>query len=396
MARLTDHLFARAAARGIPLSGTFELSPLCNFQCRMCYVRQTAAEMRSAGRSLIGYEAWLALAEACQEAGMLYLLLTGGEPFAYPGFRTLYEALHDRHLLLSINTNGSLIDADTVAWLKRRAPRRVNVTLYGASPDTYGRLCGHSDGYDHTVGALRALKEAGITVAVNISPVPENVHELEAMVAVARELDLPCRINTYLFPPVRRDAEATDTRFTPEDAAALYLRCMRCDRTAVPYETRLARLVEEVDQAALAGHAMPPSADDSRSWGTPDADVAETADHMVCRAGRSSFWVSWDGKLTACGMMPFPLSLDPFARPFASCWQELTQAVQAATVLRGCRGCPKRELCHPCVAKLVAETGDANEKAPYACAVADAVYALARREVQTRSSLGREQPNVRR
>ena len=32
----------RARREGIPLSGTFELTPLCNFRCRMCYVRVDA------------------------------------------------------------------------------------------------------------------------------------------------------------------------------------------------------------------------------------------------------------------------------------------------------------------------------------------------------------------
>ena len=33
-------LFARAGAQGVPLSGTFELTPRCNFSCRMCYIHR--------------------------------------------------------------------------------------------------------------------------------------------------------------------------------------------------------------------------------------------------------------------------------------------------------------------------------------------------------------------
>ena len=39
MAEVLDYLHRKAAARKIPLSGTFELSPVCNFSCRMCYLR---------------------------------------------------------------------------------------------------------------------------------------------------------------------------------------------------------------------------------------------------------------------------------------------------------------------------------------------------------------------
>ena len=33
---LTDHLYTKASRMQIPLSGAFELSPVCNFSCRMC------------------------------------------------------------------------------------------------------------------------------------------------------------------------------------------------------------------------------------------------------------------------------------------------------------------------------------------------------------------------
>ena len=57
---------------------------------------------------------WIRLAREARDQGMLYLLLTGGEPFLYPGFRELYEKLAGMGLILSINTNGALIDAETV------------------------------------------------------------------------------------------------------------------------------------------------------------------------------------------------------------------------------------------------------------------------------------------
>ena len=114
MPRASELLYAKASRNKIPLSGTFELSPICNFRCRMCYVRRTREQLEADGKGLIDWRDWLSLAKTCADSGMLYLLLTGGEPFLYPHFRELYEALHDAHILLSINTNGSLINEGTV------------------------------------------------------------------------------------------------------------------------------------------------------------------------------------------------------------------------------------------------------------------------------------------
>ena len=32
------YLSLKAREKGVPVSGTFELTPLCNFNCKMCYV----------------------------------------------------------------------------------------------------------------------------------------------------------------------------------------------------------------------------------------------------------------------------------------------------------------------------------------------------------------------
>ena len=82
-------------------------------------------------------------AREAADAGMLYLLLTGGEPFLYPQFRVLMEGLHSMGLLITINSNGTMIDASVVEWLKQCPPSRINISLYGASDETYAQLCVH-------------------------------------------------------------------------------------------------------------------------------------------------------------------------------------------------------------------------------------------------------------
>ena len=114
MHKFSDYLFQKASINKIPLSGTFELSPVCNFSCKMCYVRKTSDQIKKEGKCLRDWTEWLELAKQCREAGMLYLLITGGEPFIYPHFKELYGALHSMGFLISINTNGTMIDEETV------------------------------------------------------------------------------------------------------------------------------------------------------------------------------------------------------------------------------------------------------------------------------------------
>ena len=136
-APLTQFLFQKATRGRVPLSGTFELTPLCNFSCPMCYVRQTAQQVADHPRPMLTLDQWLKLAEEAKEAGMLYLLLTGREPFLWPDFWPLYNRLIELGFLISINSNGSAIDEAAIERLRRRPPTRINITLYGAGEETY-------------------------------------------------------------------------------------------------------------------------------------------------------------------------------------------------------------------------------------------------------------------
>lgn len=363
MPNVSDYLYNKASKKKIPLGGAFELSPVCNFACKMCYVRRTPEQVRREGKQLIGWEKWLELAKQCRDAGTLYLLLTGGEPFLYPGFRELYTELHRMGFIISINSNGSLIDEETVRWLKTIAPSRVNITLYGASPETYQRICGNGAGFEKTMNAIRMLKEAGIPVVINASMIPENECDLEKIIEIGKELGLNTRMSTYMFPPMRREKEATDSRFTPEVSARMFLRKIKCQYGMEEYlkftDGKLADLsrMEECDDVGQSNYGF-----------------------MRCRAGRSTFWVNWEGTMNACGMMDFPLGTRPFEEPFYDCWMRLTNAVRTTPVLKGCQDCDKRDICNPCVAMIYGETGTVDQKAPYLCQMTEQTLEIMKQE----------------
>ena len=56
----TEYLYQKAAAAGVPLSGTFELTPVCNMDCKMCYVRLSHREQEAIG-PLADAAKWLQL-----------------------------------------------------------------------------------------------------------------------------------------------------------------------------------------------------------------------------------------------------------------------------------------------------------------------------------------------
>ncbi len=65
-AQLRKYLYQKAAHNKVPLSGTFELTPRCNMNCRMCYIRMSEAEMRARGREYTAEE-WIEMEKPVQK-----------------------------------------------------------------------------------------------------------------------------------------------------------------------------------------------------------------------------------------------------------------------------------------------------------------------------------------
>lgn len=355
-------LYAKASQLKIPLSGTFELSPVCNFSCKMCYVRKTKQEVANWNRPQMKKEQWLELAKEAVKEGMLYLLLTGGEPFLWPRFRELYEELANMGLLISINTNGSLIDEDALQWLKKYPPKRVNITLYGASDESYEKLCGAKGVFGKVDHAIRSLKEAGISVKMNSSLTPSNVSDLEAIIAYGKSLDLPMEIATYMFPPVRRDQTqiGCNHRFTPEEYSHYRMEVYRNQYGEEVYEN----LLESVRQ-----RSVPPP-------GLMENCVDPLDGKIRCRAGNASFWVTWDGYMTPCGMMSEPKT-DLYEKDFKESWQQITEESDRIRLSGVCHSCPNREMCHTCAAVAQTETGSTEGIPTYLCESMEALEHIA-------------------
>lgn len=367
---LTDYMFSKASMNRIPLSGTFELSPVCNFACRMCYVRKTAKEVAQSPRPILTLDQWLEIARQAREAGMLYLLLTGGEPLLWPHFWELYEALIQMGFLVSVNTNGSLIDGPAVERLKKLPPRRINITLYGAGDDTYEALCGVKGVFAKVDSGITALREAGIPVKLNGTMTPHNVGDLDGLVAYAERRKLILEATTYLFPPVRRDPAmiGVNQRFSPEEAARRHLQVFRLQNGEELYRTYL--------ESIRKGVISPP--------GLNESCVDPVDGKIRCRAGKASFWITWDGWLTPCGMMPEP-KVELVNRPFGQAWQELTEKSAALKLSGVCAKCPNQRLCHACAAMALAETGRVSGIPVYLCEMVREMKRLAQTELEKRS-----------
>lgn len=223
-------ILLRAAQLQRPVNGTLELLPLCNMNCDMCYIRRDRSEVESGG-GLRTAEEWIGLGEEMKKSGVLFLLLTGGEPLLFPDFQRLYLELKRMGMVLTINTNGTLLDEKWADFFGKEKPRRINITLYGADERAYEELCHYPGGFERAMRGIRLLKERGVDVKINGSVTKENCKDIERIYQIGRELEIPVHMDTYMLPGIRERGLAIgqQSRLAPEEAAAAELETVKTE-----------------------------------------------------------------------------------------------------------------------------------------------------------------------
>lgn len=337
-------MLCRASAAQRPITGTLELLPICNMNCDMCYIRLSRTEMEKKGRMRTADE-WISMGEEMERAGVLFLLLTGGEPLLFPDFRRLYLSLRERGIILTVNTNGTLIDADWAAFFGENKPRRINITLYGADDRAYETLCHYPGGFEKTVQGIRLLKERGVDVKINGSVTKSNRNDMEKIYAIGRELGAPVHMDTYMLPGIheRKLPFEAQSRLEPEEAAAAEMEMLRNEMNPEAFRMYVQQMLLQIKK---------------------EGNVY--SEGITCMAGNCSFAVNWQGEMRPCVTLEEP-SVPVFETGFESAWQQISEKVKAYRVNEKCRQYRLRPVCKTCVASARLETGEYDGLPEYLC-----------------------------
>jgi MoaA/NifB/PqqE/SkfB family radical SAM enzyme len=116
-----------------------------------------------------------------------YLSFSGGEPMLHPRFFDMVEYVCDRGAQLKVETNGHFLTPEYCARLKEFGVKAVQVSLDGATPETFNRMRVRGD-FNRTVAGINELRHAGVPIEINYSPSLFSAHEVGRAVDLAYEL----------------------------------------------------------------------------------------------------------------------------------------------------------------------------------------------------------------
>lgn len=363
--QIATYLHSKGNKLGLPIAGNFELTARCNFNCPMCYVHMTEDQLRETGKKELTAQQWLDIAKEAKDRGMVFALLTGGEPLVRKDFFEIYDGMRKMGILISINSNGSMLKGPILERFLEAPPLRFNISLYGGNNDTYRNMCGLPV-YDQVKENIRALRQAGVDVSLNLSITPYNKDDLKRIYEDAVELDVNVKASSYMYPSVRVNGE--------QYGCGNRLSCAESAKYSVEWD--LLRFPEEVfEQRAQKMAQFQPLESD----GCP----VEVGEGVRCRAGSTSFWMTWDGRMLPCGMMTGPVA-KPLEMGFDAAWEHIRSETRKIRTPAKCVSCDYKEICGACAAVYFTETGKFDEVPEYVCKRAEEIVRQTQEAVKER------------
>lgn len=313
----------KAREKGVPISGSFELTPLCNLDCKMCYVHLNREQMR--GTDLLTTDQWKDIMQQAIDAGMMYVRLTGGECLTYPGFRKLYQFLRNAGIETVILSNGILMDEEMTVFLKENPPAAIQISLYGSDENAYERVTGKRC-FDRVKENLWRLRNMDLPLTVAVTP-NAFMTDGEEIIRFLHSEGFAYNINAGILQPRPETGRALADAGLDSYIAMLKLR------------------------ASLKGKQLEAEADPED---LPDpGGTQENARGVTCGAGRSSFAVNWRGEMLPCNNFPCDgervLELG-----FQEAWRRTHHTAAHFPLPMECQGCAYQGVCKHCVAEHAA------------------------------------------
>jgi radical SAM protein with 4Fe4S-binding SPASM domain len=347
-------LWDKLKAKRAPLSFDLEITARCNLRCRHCYIGLPAGDpSRSVELTRREIDA---IADQAASMGVIWILLSGGEPLLRDDFSEIYLSLKRKGFLVSVFTNATLVREEHIELFRRYPPRDIEVTVYGATPETYERVTRRPGSFAAFTDGLDRLMESGVKVRLKAMALRSNFHELPAISAFCRARTKDYfRFDPQLHLRFDRDgaknAEIRGERLTPEEIVALE----KAD------EERFASMQKGCDKLI-------------------NEELAHIGcDHLFhCGAGSGNFSVGYDGTFRLCSSLWAPeTTCDLRKTALREAWERLVPQVRDMRSRRGeflerCRRCSIINLCLWCPAHSWLETGEMDAVIEYFCEVAHA------------------------
>ena len=316
----------RAFEKRIPLKATMELTYGCNLRCVHCYNPTHKAQ-----GELSTQESYRIIDELAQE-GCFLITFTGGEMLTRRDAFEILTYAQKKGLAIILFTNATLITPERADRIQALQPLRVEVSIYGATPETYERVTGIPGSFGRFLEGVQRLRERQVPVLVKMPAMTLNQHEVRQAKALVEGWGIRFIYCTEITPRQDGSLEPLNYRMT-------------------------AQQVIQLDQEILGGW---------HKEGQEEKKCQASEGLFRCGCGKSSVAVTPYGEMNLCINFPVP-QYNLRTGNVSSGWKGLVEYIDSARPSQAyeCPSCDLRACCRQGPVDAWLERGDFSPCLPY-------------------------------
>jgi len=325
-----------------PVDVSIEMTRRCPLECQHCYNNLPMGDLGARNRELSRQE-YEAILDELAEMGVIWLLFTGGEIFARKDFLEIYTYAKQKGFLITLFTNGILINEKIADYLVEFPPFAIEITLYGRTPETYEALTQVPGSFNRCMRGIRLLQERGLPLKLKTVGTRVNCHEVIGMREFAEhELGVDFKYESLINPRIDCSQAPLEVRLSPEEVVALDLSWPK-----LASEYRLL-LHQTIGKSVL-----------------PSSTV------YVCGGGVKSFAIDPYGHMSIC-VISHQETYDIRSGSVHQGWDQFLFKVRQRERTRPtkCDTCRIQTVCSMCPANGELENGDQESPVSFLCEVA--------------------------
>lgn len=164
-----------------PLALLAELTHRCPLRCPYC---SNPLELSRRGAEMDTGQ-WLGLLDEAAALGVLQVHFSGGEPAVRDDLDAMVGHAQMRGLYTNLITSGLLLDRVRLEGLAEKGLQHVQLSFQGAEPEIADRIGGYPGGFEKKLAIAAMVGDIGLPLTVNAVMCRENLHQLDAMIALA-------------------------------------------------------------------------------------------------------------------------------------------------------------------------------------------------------------------
>ncbi len=288
----------KAEACRIPIEAMIELTYGCNLRCVHCYNPTHKAQGE------LSTEAIYRILDQLAAEGTFGLGLTGGELFTRRDCFEIFDYAKRRGFSLTLLTNATMITDHIADRIRDLEPTLVEVSIYGATAETYEAVTEVPGSFAHFVRGVQRLRTRKVPLLLKMPVMTLNRHEVQAAKALAVGWGVRFRYTTEITPRTDGVQDPLRYRLSPADL-----------------------LQVEKEMGGLR-HQQPDSVEKQED------SCGRRSGLFTCLCGKRSLAVTPYGELNLCVALPIP-QYDLKAGTIAEGWEQLQTLVERANAQPG-------------------------------------------------------------